>query len=126
GSLKATLIRDVFNDAQASFLQEKGKGPELFCQLCEVIMNGFKQGCGVIVNERYFHPDEYITAINKRFIERIDSAQQRVSFVPRLLTLYPKHYREIYSPPSEYYQLITTIFKANHFYENDTTIIAID
>lgn len=126
GSLKATLIRDIFDSAQGSFLQEKGEGPKLFCQLCEVIMNGFKQGYEVVVNGSYFRPDDYITVIDERLIERIDSAKQRLSLIPRLMTLYPEHYRETYSPFSEYYQLITTIFKVNHFYENETTIITID
>lgn len=126
GSLKADLIGKVFTSEQAIFLQKPTKGPELLCQLCEVIMNGFKQGCEVVVNEQRFNPNDYITAINEEVIEGIDSAEIRLPFVPSLVTFYPYHYRRLYSDGSEYFSLLTNIFRTTHSYEKETTIITIE
>lgn len=63
GSLKAELIKKAFNSKQSDFFQHNKEGSRLLCQLCEVIMNGFKQGCEVVVNERQFNPNDYITVV---------------------------------------------------------------
>ncbi len=126
GSLKASLIKKIFHPDQSKFLQDTEKGSSLFCQLCEVIMNGFKQGCGVIVNGHYFDPNHYITTITEDLEERTGLAEQRLPFIPSLVTFYPHHYQEMYSDTSEYYRLITTIFRTTHQYDRETTIITID
>lgn len=144
GSLKADLIKRVFNPEESSFLQSKG-GSILFCQLCEFLMNGFKKGCGVFVGESiHFRPLDYVTSLQpcvpleKRVCKSESGDFDVLPALPgkaisiiheycgqRLITYYPFQYRDIYSDRSEYYLLIIKIFKARHSYESGTTCITI-
>ena len=124
GSLKADLIRKAFNSRQSSFFQGTSEGSEVLCQLCEVLMNGFKQGCETTVKEEVqFLPNDYLEALQippgcvGKEIPRFPSA--------KLITFYPSHYVDVYSDRSKYFQLITKTFFANHYYERETTIITI-
>lgn len=128
GSLKADLIAKAFTPEQAAYLQEAEGGPGLFCQLCEVIMNGFKQGCETVVNGHHFRPNDYISSINDHLMETIDLTGQKVLSAPSLVTFYPHYYQSLYSETSEYFRLITTLFEARHHYVQDTntTIITIE
>lgn len=118
GSLKGALLRKAFTAEQGRFFQEtKELGSRYLCQLCEIIMNSFKQGSSVEVNGYILKPESFITIIRP----------YQVSGDPiKLLTLYPHCYEESYSVNSEYYQLITNAFRATHERNHDTTIITID
>jgi hypothetical protein len=120
GSLKADLLKKAFKANQADFFQSGVNGSRMLCQLCEVIMNGFKQGCEIVVNECQFNPVDYISVIND---PTPDGREDLPSI--RLLTLYPRCYKDTYALGSAYYQLITRIFKTTHEKKNETTIITI-
>ena len=124
GSLKANLIKHAFTPQQADFFQRSEDGSRLLCQLCEVIMNGFKQGNEAVVNGHHFTPNDYIAPLNDP-TGGIDEVANDIHPSIRLMTLYPNFYRQAYSPQSEYYRLITSIFKATHEDKNSTTIITI-
>jgi hypothetical protein len=126
GSLKANLLKKAFSPEQSDFFQKDEKGSQILCQLCEVIMNGFKQGCGVVVNGIQLNPDEYISFVNN-FLEKEEEGRKEVKLPPiRLLTLYPNCYKETYSHKSTYFELITSIFRTSHENKNNTTIITIE
>jgi len=127
GSLKANLLKKAFSSEQSDFFQNNENGSQLLCQLCEVIMNGFKQGCETVVNGCQFNPNDYISFV-KDFVEEKEDEDCKEVKLPliRLLTLYPNCYKETYSLKSAYYQLITNIFRTNHEDKNNTTIITIE
>jgi hypothetical protein len=116
GTLKASLIKSALTPEQSTYFQGSKAGSDLFCQICEVVMNGFKQGCEVEVNGISFHPDHYISFIGER--KKWTSTH--------LITFYPATYKDTYSEKSLYYQLITNLFKTTHRVENGTTIITIN
>lgn len=128
GSLKANLLKRAFAEEQGDYFQKHEKGSQLLCQLCEIIMNGFKQSCEVIVNGMTFHSADYIATINNfaevRHGEVLDESKMP-SFI-KLMTLYPNNYKETYSINSAYYQLITNIYRTSHEDKNDTTVITIE
>lgn len=127
GSLKANLLKKAFSSEQSDFFQNSEKGSQLLCQLCELIMNGFKQGCEVVVNGCQFNPNDYIAFVNGFAGGKKDGSGEEVKLPPiRLITLYPKCYKETYSIKSIYYQLITNIFRTNNADKNNTTIITIE
>lgn len=127
GSLKANLLKKAFSPEQSNFFQDSEKGSQLLCQLCEVIMNGFKQGCEVVVNGCQFNPNDYISFINN-VVEKKEDKSCEGEKLPAigLITLYPNCYKETYSIKSAYYQLITNISRTIHEDKNGTTIIAIE
>jgi len=127
GSLKAGLIKRAFNSEQSDFFQKNEKGSRLLCQLCEVIMNGFKQGCEFVVNEHRFNPNDYITVVSNIIDDGEGGDCEELELPPiRLLTLYPNYYQGTYSLNSAYYRLITNIFRTRHEDKNGTTIITIE
>lgn len=127
GSLKADLLKKAFSPEQSDFFQNSKNGSQLLCQLCEVIMNGFKHGCEVVVNGCQFNPNDYISFINS-FVEKKEGENCEDGKLPpaRLITLYPPYYKDIYSIKSAYYQLITNVFRLTHEDKNNTTIISIE
>lgn len=125
GSLKVDLLQKAFSFEQGHILQDTEKGRGLFCQLCELIMNGFKQGLETKINGYHFLPNDYITHINDP-IDNLKLTESTFSITPTLLTFYPPYYQKLYSNKSEYFQLITNIFKVTHEQKKNTTIITIE
>lgn len=128
GSLKAHLIaQSTFNDMQAAFFQKTEEGGEMLCQVCEVIMNGFKQGYEVTVNGQMFRSEDYITSVSTWSDRGEMLGEMYGEVIPlHLATLYPSNYKETYGQASHYYQLISNVFNTNHREENGTTIITIE
>lgn len=126
GTLKADLIRHVFSKIESEYLHGTDTGSPVLCQLCEIIMNGFKKGWEVEVEGRTFKPDNYITVIDDEWLETVDSnaSSRRRPF--RLITFYPAHYQELYSEQSTYYQLVSQAYKVNHHVTDNTTILTLE
>lgn len=128
GSLKANLLKKALTAEQGEYFQKHEEGSQLLCQLCEIIMNGFKQSCDVVVNGMTFNSADYIATINNLAEVRLGRVLEESKMPPfiKLITLYPSNYKETYSINSAYYQLITKIYRTFHEDKNDTTVISIE
>lgn len=126
GSLKAKLVSKTFTLQQSNFLQETEQGRDLLCELCEYIMNGFKMGYEVTAKTVCYHPNDYLAAIRSHAFK--ESAHE-IKLTPtlKMLTFYPQAYQAQYGEKSHYFELISNLFKTEHYYEeqNETTIISI-
>lgn len=122
GKLKADLLIHTFTDpAQKAFIQNKDNS-QLFCQLCEVMMNGFKKGEEIVVNGIHYHPNDYITVLNApSFIYNGQNPPDN----QLLQTYYPGNYKDTYSKDGLYYSLINKISKVGYHYDNIEKITTI-
>lgn len=122
GTLKADLLSKTFNPEQRAFFQDKENSP-LFCQLCEVLMNGFKQGKEVVVNGWHCHPNDYVVALKTCAA----FAGTNPLGDPFLQTYYPKNYKGVYSDTSAYYGLIIKISTVGYQHDaQEITTITIE
>eukprot|EP01083_Nonionella_stella_P295175 1003203_1 len=127
GSLKHDLLynANVFNEDQIKYFNTAVGGKDL-CQLCELIMNGFKSLFQVTIQNNYdntinlFHPANYvihIPSINSEekpsyeiaTIQNVELMIQNVG----LTTFYPQCYLNVYSTDKPYYQCISQ-FNTSH------------
>jgi len=115
GTLKADLLKNTFKDQQRAFFQ-KQKNYALFCQLCELMMNAFKQGQEVVVDSYQYLPNDYIVSLSSS-VSSLVIDKKNLPVSPVLQTYYPKVYKETYSNKSEYYNIIKNISEVS--YHND-------
>lgn len=122
GTLKADLLTRTFKlgSPERDFLVKNGL---LFCQLCEIIMNGFKQGREAIVDGVPYTPKAYISVLKDAQNAKAGSVNPGE---PILLTYYPNFYRETYSKESLYFKTISKRYNTEHNEdENGITTITI-
>jgi len=125
GSLKHDLLynANIFNQDEINYFNTSDGGKDL-CQLCELIMNGFKTLYQITIqhnnnNEMYtFHPTDYfihIPSIYNKQQQNIEIAQiQNVECMIQnidLTTFYPQCYLNVYSKNNAYYKCISKFNK---------------
>lgn len=129
GSLKATLINDLFNSEEAAFLENKTEGRIFLCQLCEFIMNGFKRGYLVRINNHTLHPAAYFSLAAKKpehEQKNPESINLPVEFFTQgLCTLYSGNYEGVYSNKSDYTSALKSLYNTEHLYDKETGITTI-
>eukprot|EP01084_Bolivina_argentea_P019221 35765_1 len=117
GSLKHDLLYDcnLFNGQEIAYFDSSEGGKDL-CQLCELIMNGFKTLYQVEIGDHksyIFHPRDYIIHIpsltNKRDSMKVTKLQNLESSLDDigLITYYPHCYLSVYSKDKPYYKCIS-------------------
>lgn len=108
GTLKANLISTVLTN-QKIFLQEEPSG--VFCKLCEVVMNFFKQGFSCTSSDTQFNPRDYVVPVDEDYVypSNVDSKN-----TTPLVTLYSPHYQEMYGEDEAYCQMMEKVFSVGH------------
>lgn len=101
--LKSAAVRELYKGEDKS---------EKLCQLCELVMNAFKQGLNVSIQGISFSGRDYM---HGRFREGV-----------RLITLYPAHYRETYAATSLYYQCLNRHCTPKNVSHGAFNVITID
>lgn len=128
GRLKHYLLKEVFTPEQASYFQETDEGKGIFCQITEIVLNIFKLGYEVnaINNDKLINllPNDYLILFNNK--EKLDIQKNPITMTPlTLFTLYPGHYKELYSIKEKYCESLTNAFKVEHNYDDATHTTAI-
>ncbi len=128
GRLKSYLINNVFSSSQSDLFQNTDEGKATLCQISEVLLNAFKVGyeISVSVNDKLhtLSPEDYLILFQNK--QKLDPSKNTVTISPiSLFTLYPEHYKELYSIKEKYCESLSHAFKVDHNYDEETHTTAI-
>lgn len=128
GRLKADLISQVFSAEQSEFFQKTDEGKKMLCQISEIILDAFKVGYEINVtsngNAHKLLPSNYLILFNNK--EKLDVKKNNAIISPTtLFTLYPNHYKELYSIKEKYCESLSQVFRVDHNYDDETKTTSI-
>ncbi len=129
GRFKHDIINTVLTKEQAEYFQSDDVARGIFCQIAEMLLNAFKMGYEIHCvssddKKTTLCPEKYLILFNNK--ERLDVQKNPVTISNlTLFTLYPGHYRELYSIKEKYCESLSNTFKVEHKYDDATQTTAI-
>lgn len=128
GSLKADLIKHVFNDDdKKEYFHRTKSGGDHLCQIAELINNAIKVGLEVEGGDGFvFGASSYFRCLGTQNPQRLATIEMReIHHIP-MTTFYSPYYHESYGPGGIYYPALRDNFGAKHYYDEKTRITRID
>lgn len=129
GRFKHDIITDILTPEQSTYFQSNDEARGVFCQIAEMLLNGFKMGYQINClssdnKETILCADNYLILFNNK--EKLDIGKNPVTMSNlTLFTLYPGHYKELYSIKEKYCESLSSAFKVEHKYDDETHTTAI-
>jgi hypothetical protein len=128
GKLKHFLVNEIFSNEQSNFFQNTDQGKATLCQISEILLDEFKMGYEILVaannKTHILLPDDYLILFKNKI--NVDLIKNPITLSPiTLFTLYPAHYKELYSLKEKYCESLSNCFKFDHEYDDKTRTTAI-
>lgn len=129
GHFKHDILTGIFTPEQSQYFQSNDEAKGIMCQIAEILLNAFKLGYEIHClssdnKETILCPENYLILFNNK--EKLDIKKNPVSISNlTLFTLYPGHYKELYSIKEKYCDSLSSTFKVEHKYDDATSTTAI-
>lgn len=125
GLLKTDILAQLSPEFSGYFTEDPEGGQKL-CQLCEIIMNLFKQGYQVSGLGSEFHPQHYFLQTRRwEVLSELECSAVDHTHNVALETVYPRHYENLYSERELYFQAISQVWDATHSCDSNTHVTRI-